>query len=136
MNTTPIVALVSFNESGDYRVSSSDTDPRSWSVVDSNNVTVGDVTDLIIDVNGLTTRYIVCAIQRGDARNVLIPVGFARLNPEQSTVHLDFVTFADIEKLPDFTGLPLSADFEADQEKALTGVEPTTNPAKIVRRSS
>lgn len=120
----------------DYRVSSSDTDPRGWGVVDADEVPLGDTEDLIIDVNGLQARYIVCSMSRGAKRSVLIPVGFARLDAEQSIVHLDFVTLADVDKLPTYNGLPLSPEFEAEQERAMTGAEHEAPRAKIVRRNS
>ena len=129
--------LVLLRDAGEYRVSAGDTDPRGWRVIDANEVLIGEVDDLIIDPQGLTARYMVCSSQRGAERAVLIPVGFARLDAEQSIVHLDFVTQADVEKLPTFNGLPLSEEFEASQQKALTGVEQdVVAKPKIVRRSS
>lgn len=135
MNTPP-VELAALGDLHDYRVCAGDADPRGWNVVDSNGAALGEVTDLLIDLQALIARYIVCSFT-GDARQVLIPVGFARLDAEHGTVHLDFITAADAEKIPAFTGLPLSAEYGAQMEKALTGVAPPS-PAepKIVRRSS
>ncbi|HUP88011.1 MAG TPA: PRC-barrel domain-containing protein [Longimicrobiales bacterium] len=128
--------LAALSNMPDYRVSGSDTDPRGWNVVDANEVALGNTEDLIIDVNGLQARYIVCSISRGAQRSVLIPVGFAWLDAEQSIVHLDFVTLADVDKLPTYGGLPLSPEFEAEQERAVTGAKPEAPPAKIVRRNT
>lgn len=123
------------SEANDYCVAKGSTDPRGWRVFDSNGSVVAEAVDLIIDVAALTTRYIVCSTAR-EFRKVLVPVGFARLNNEECTVHLDFITAADVEKIPTFDRLPLSADFEARQQEALTGVEHSAADSKIVRRSS
>ncbi len=135
MTSTPATTLVTLSERPDFRVTAADTDPRGWNVLDANNNAVGSVTDLIIDVDALLARYMVCAITKGAVRHVLVPIGFAQLDAERPIVHLEFVTAAEIEKLPAFTGLPLSAAQSAQLEQALTGVDPTTpGAAKIVRR--
>lgn len=118
----------------DYCVAKGSTDPRGWRVLDADGSVIAEANDLIIDVDALTTRYIVCSTR--SARKVLVPVGFARLNDEECTVHLDFITASDVEKLPTFDRLPLSTAFETEQEQALTGVERSTAESKIVRRNS
>lgn len=135
MNTTPTVELTALRDLHDYRVISDDVDPRGWGVQDSNGVNVGSVSDLIIDVEGLLARYIVCDVTRGESREVLLPTGFARLEHGSKMVHLDFVTAADLESLPTYQGLLLSAAYTAQMEKALTGVAPTPTQPKIVRRT-
>lgn len=137
MNSTAAVDLVAMSDLPKYRVCKDSIDPRGWNIVDSNSVPVGTVVDLIIDLQALVARYIVCTISRGERRDVLIPTGFARLEAEDCSVHLDFVTAADIEALPAFTGLPLSEGTSAGIEAALTGAPPAApEEAKIVRRNS
>jgi hypothetical protein len=129
--------LVSLAELPEYRVCAEDTDPRGWPVVDCAKVAVGKITDLIVDLQGQTARYVVCATTGADARAVLVPTGFARLDTEECTVHLDFVTAADLAKLPTFTGLPLSAEHSARLAEVLTGAASTASPSpKVVRRNS
>lgn len=135
MNTAP-VELTALRDLPDYRVCAEDTDPRGWDVIDADGIHVGAVTDLLIDLQALTVRYIVCSLAHM-TRQVLIPTGFARLDEDSKRLHLDFVTAADTKKLPQFVGLPLSDQYSADLEAALTGVRPSTaNQAKIIRRSS
>lgn len=135
MNTTPTVALTALSTLPDYRVTSDDVDPRGWEVQDSNGVVVGRVSDLIIDVEGLIARYIVCETARGVSHEVLLPTGFARLDQPSKVVYLDFVTAADLESFPAYQGLPLSAAHTAQLEKALTGATPKPAKPKIVRRT-
>ncbi|MGQ0814800.1 MAG: PRC-barrel domain-containing protein [Gemmatimonadota bacterium] len=135
MNSTTPAGLAAFNELPDYRVCRDDTDPRGWSVVDSGGVPVGVATDLIIDLEPLIARYIVCSTARAAKREVLIPIGFARLDEDSETVHLDFVIAAAVDTLPTYTGLPLSDEFSARLETALTGEAKTSPEAIIVRRT-
>lgn len=136
MDTTPKVQLAALKDLPDYRVCADDPDPRGWNVIDTNDILVGTVSDLIVDPAGLIARYIVCSVTRGATRSVLIPTGFVRLDKDNSIVQLDFVTAADVDQLPAFTGLPLSTEETARLEKVITGVAPpTTTPSKIVRRT-
>ena len=136
MNSTTGVELIAMSDLPKYRVSRDSLDPRGWNIVDSNNVPVGVVADLIIDLQALTARYIVCSVSRGESRHVLIPTGFARLEEDAAMVHLDFITATDIEGLPNHTGLPLSDTAGAQIENALTGAtEHSSGAAKIVRRT-
>lgn len=136
MKPTSHAELASLGELPDYRVCAEDTDPRGWLVVDCEMATLGEVADLIVDLQGLTARYIVCTTQGADARGVLIPTGFARLDNELRTVHLDFVTAADLADLPTYTGLPLSEEHSARLASVLTRASSTTMPAtKVVRRT-
>jgi hypothetical protein len=137
MDANPTNELAALSELSDYRVSADNTDPRGWPIVDSNAVPIGTATDLIIDLQALSARYIVCSVSRDTTRMVLIPTGFARLDTDTSTVHLDFLTVADIANLPAHTGLPLSEVFSATMESVLTGAAPADGgTAKIVRRTS
>jgi hypothetical protein len=128
--------LASLGALPDYRVCAEDADPRGWPVIDFELTALGEIADLIVDLQGQTARYIVCATAGPDGRAVLIPIGFARLDRERCTVHLDFVTAADLAKLPTFTGLPLSENHTARLEEALIGKTATTSPMpKVVRRN-
>ena len=126
--------LAALGELNEYKVCSGEVDPRGWNIVDSNGVRLGCVHDLIIDLEALTARYMVCSVSRGLARAVLLPTGFARLEKDRCVVHLDFVTAADVDQLPSYKGLP-SDQLIAQTEAALTGVKTTSHQAKIVRRS-
>lgn len=136
MKTTSHAELASLGELPDYRVCTEDTDPRGWPVIDSEKVALGEVSDLIVDLHGQTVRYLLCTTTGPDSRAVLIPIGFARLDKGQCTVHLDFVTAADLANLPTFTGLPLSEDYTARLEEVLTGATSTASPVpKVIRRN-
>jgi hypothetical protein len=134
MNTSPAVVLTSLSNLPDYRVASGEADPRGWEMETSDQIVVGDVTDLIVDVDGLVARYIVCLLGGTSPRAVLIPTGFARLDQQRRVVHLDFVTSVEIAELPTFERLPLSAQLTARTEQVLTGIAPSPGAPKIIRR--
>ncbi len=94
---------------------------------------LGKVTDLVIDEVALNVRYLVCSFAL-EGRRVLVPTGFARFDARGRVVHLDFITRQDMQRLPTFKGLPMSADEERNVEIALTLREPHESEQLIVRR--
>lgn len=141
MNTDPTttpeppVRLTEMRKRRDYRVCKDSLDPRGWLVRTADDRELGKITDLIIDEDGLTVRYLVCAFSPG-GRRVLLPTGFARLDGRARVVHLDFITRHDVQRLPDYQGLPLSPQQALDLESALTLRDPPAREAVIVRRES
>jgi hypothetical protein len=66
----------------DYTVDKHQIDPRGWNIVNAEHKSIGEVKDLIVDVETMTGRYLDVELDaklfalRGDAR-VLVPVGRA-----------------------------------------------------------
>ena len=66
----------------DYKVDKHQLDPRGWSVVNAEHKSIGEVKELIVDVETMTGRYLEVELDaklfalRGDTR-VLVPVGRA-----------------------------------------------------------
>jgi hypothetical protein len=116
----PQLALIEMSARDEYKVCKDDHDPRTWVLRARDDTHIGKVTDLIVDENALTVRYLVCHIA-ADARRILIPTGFARLDDKTETVHLDFLSNEDVARLPTFRGLPLSSEQQQQVETALTG---------------
>lgn len=112
--------LAEMTAHAEYRVCKDDHDPRGWVVQTSDTHALGSVSDLIIDEVALNARYLVCRIT-ADQRRILIPTGFARLDHHDEIVHLDFITHEEVERLPSYHGLPLTAEQQLDVETALTG---------------
>lgn len=128
----PHLELAEMRTHSEYKVCKDDSDPRGWPVRTSDDREMGKVSDLIIDEVALNARYLVCTFAL-EGRSVLIPTGFARLDDRARTVHLDFLTRQDIARLPNYTGLPLSAEQQLNVETALTGRE-QFEPASIIQR--
>ncbi|HET9441010.1 MAG TPA: PRC-barrel domain-containing protein [Longimicrobiales bacterium] len=129
----PQVALAELRTHGEYRVCKGNQDPRGWPLRTSDDREIGKISDLIIDEVALNARYLVCSYST-EGRRVLIPTGFARLDGRARVVHLDFITRQDLQRLPTYQGLPLSAEQQLDVESALTLREPAERESLIVRR--
>lgn len=132
MTDRPLV-LAEMKEHREYRVCKDNHDPRGWPVRTSDNRELGKVSDLIIDEEALSARYLVCTFSLQN-RRVLIPTGFARLDDRGKVVHLDFITREELAKMPSYHGLPLSEQEEQTVETALTGREPVEVEPIIHRR--
>ena len=128
--------LAELQKHGEYRICRGQSDPRGWPVRTADDRELGKISDLIIDEVGLNARYLVCTFSL-EGRRVLIPTGFARFDNRARVVHLDFITRQDMQRLPTYKGLPLSADEQRNVETALTLREPheTIEPL-ITRRDS
>lgn len=130
----PHTELAEMRAHREYRVCRSDHDPRGWPVRTNDDRELGKVSDLIIDEEALSARYLVCTFAL-DGRRILIPTGFARLDDRTRVVHLDFLTRQDILRLPTYQGLPLSNEQQLAVEAALTGRE-RFEPESIIQRRS
>lgn len=124
--------LIEMEQHREYRVCKDNSDPRGWPVRTQDDREFGKVSDLIIDESALSARYLVCRMAL-ESRRVLIPTGFARLDDRSKVVHLDFITRQDLNRLPAYQGLPLSADQQLDVETALTQREPA-EPRPVIQR--
>jgi photosynthetic reaction center H subunit len=72
--------IVPLRVAADYGVASQDTDPRGLEVVGADGEVAGTVSDLWIDKSEMMFRYIEVAVTAGGAaRNVLLPMNFARI---------------------------------------------------------
>jgi uncharacterized protein (TIGR02271 family) len=96
----------------DFKVADGDPDPRGWDVISADGKEIGEVDDLIIDTSAMKVRYLVCDLDEDELgleddrdRHVLIPVGRARLSPDDKKLMLDGVTAREILTAPPFTGV-------------------------------
>lgn len=100
---------------GGYRIAEGDGDPRGWDVLGSHGEKVGEVDELLVDTALEKVRYLDCRLgERGRGRHVLIPVGYARLDPEQQNVMVDLLSGSEVEGLPTYEGLPLDPGYEQE----------------------
>jgi len=107
------------DELGDFKVAESDIDPRGWDVMSSDRQKIGSVKDLMVDVEAMKVRYLVCDIDREQTgsheRRVLMPVGDARLDDNDDLVLMDH-TAAFIRQLPAYE---LGGRIARDQEDSV-----------------
>jgi hypothetical protein len=129
----PHTQLAELRDHREYRICKGNSDPRGWPVRTADDRELGKITDLIIDEVGLNARYMVCTFSL-EGRRVLIPTGFARFDGRAQVVHLDFITRQDMQRLPTYTGLPLTDEEQRQVETALTLREVHETEPLIVRR--
>lgn len=100
----------------DYEIAEGQPDIRGWDVKDANGKTIGEVDELIFDVQSLKVRYIVLDLEGNvldlDTRDVLVPVGIAQLQDKGDDVILSGVTADQIRSLPEYNKDMIDADAE------------------------
>lgn len=111
----PRVAALS--DLDDFQVAEGFPDPRGWDVLGSDGMKVGKVHDLIVDTGAMRTRYLDIELDKDalgvrDDRNVLIPVGVARLDDTDDNVVLGSVSNAQLVALPPYEHGKITRSYE------------------------
>lgn len=100
-------SLARVDQLDEIDVADYDPDPRGWDVVTADEEHVGRVEHLIGDTAAMQVRYLVVALDSGEAdeaRKVLVPIGFASLDTDARKVRLDWIESALIRSLPAYQG--------------------------------
>lgn len=114
--TTPRVAALS--KIHDFDVADGTPDPRGWTVRDARGTDIGKVHDLIVDTVAMRTRYLDVkldkkAVNLDSDRDVLIPVGQARLDDDDDRVILSSLAATQIATLPEYTHGDIDREYES-----------------------
>lgn len=102
------------------RVAKGSTDPRGWTVVGGDGQKVGVVAELLVDRGSMRARYIDCDVDEERLelehldRHVLFPVDRIRLDHGEHRVVVEGLFGRDLARYPIYTGLPLTAEAEAE----------------------
>jgi uncharacterized protein (TIGR02271 family) len=112
-----IPRIAALKDLGDFKVAEGYPDPRGWSVVEAEGRKVGKVHDLIVDTGQLRTRYLAIRLDKDEIgakhdRDVLLPVGAARLDDDDDRVLLGSMTRAQLTTLPVFEEGEITRDYE------------------------
>jgi len=104
----------------DFDVAEGTPDPRGWTVRDASGTDIGKVHDLIVDTVAMRTRYLDIkldkkALHLDEDRDVLVPVGQARLDDDDDRVILASMPATRIASLPAYT----HGDIDRNYENAL-----------------
>ncbi len=113
---TPRVAPLSKIDD-DFDVAEGTPDPRGWTVRDASGTDIGKVHDLIVDTVAMRTRYLDIqldkkALHLDKDRDVLIPVGQARLDDDDDRVILASLAATRIALLPEYTHGEIDRNYE------------------------
>jgi hypothetical protein len=121
--------LVRLGKGKEFNVAKGSSDPRGWKVVGGDGTKLGKVTELIVDREGLSVRYLDVDVDEKSLklesidRHVLVPVERARLDHKHKSVILDGLFGRDLASYPVFTGLPLAKGIEEDISRRFRGQE-------------
>jgi sporulation protein YlmC with PRC-barrel domain len=103
--------LVPLRQLGGYRIADGAPDVRGWRVVAGDGAAVGSVSDLIVDTEAETIRYLV--ISDHDAPEALVPIGYSRVDRTNRRVELPVLAAEDIPALRVYQqGEPVSRTVE------------------------
>jgi len=112
--------VVALSDLGDYEVAKGYPDPRGWTVTASDGTEVGKVHDLIVDTGSMRTRYLDVRLSndvrrgRDEERDVLIPIGAARVDDAGDRVRVEGLARDRISALPAYGHRSLTRDQERE----------------------
>lgn len=117
-----------------YEIATGQPDIRGWDVRDESGRKIGNVHELIFDINALKVRYIVVDVLdvrelELEKRTVLVPIGLAELDQTDDDVILQNVTPFQLRALPRYDRSNLGAKAERDvsqvfgREYTMAGME-------------
>ena len=101
-----------------FEIAKNIPDPRGWDVMTADGSKIGKVHELIVDTGALRTRYIDVSLDRkvlhlDNDRDVLIPIGDARLDSAVDEVVIEKLTTRQLADLPEFKHVEITREYEA-----------------------
>lgn len=130
--------LVHLGDMSDLQVADGDPDIRGWDVRTADGEKIGKVKDLVVDTGLMKVRYFEAqidkeAISASDDRDVLIPIGSARLDDDEDDVYLSS-SIVDPRTLPPYDRNTLSRAYEVSLRERFPG-NSGTNPASTSQQT-
>ncbi len=109
--------LVPLSDLKDYQVAKDNTNVMGWRVVGADGEKVGDVKDLIVDMDAMKVRYLSVLGERrffDPDRDTyfLVPIGAAALDRKGKNVFLSSVDSHTVARYPVYPGGPITSDYE------------------------
>lgn len=122
---SPPPRVAALSHLGDFEVADGVPDPRGWDVVAADGEKVGKVHDLVVDTAAMRTRYLDVTLDKDIAeegdRDILIPIGAARLDENDDRAVLNSMTLAQIAALPAFAHGKITREYEDALLAAIRG---------------
>jgi photosynthetic reaction center H subunit len=92
--------IVPMRTADGFKVDRRDPDPRGMSVVGADGATAGTVADLWVDLVEPMICYFEVQLSGENARNVLLPIGFAKVNRRRSQIDVKAIYAAQFADVP------------------------------------
>jgi PRC-barrel domain protein len=101
----------------DFKVAEGYPDVRGWDVVGADGVKLGKVHELIVDTSAMRTRYLDVSLERkaigiDEDRDVLVPIGTARIDDDNDHIILDSATVSRLATLPVYDHKQFTREYE------------------------
>src|SRR4051812_11307616 len=110
----------------DFEIADGQPDIKGWDVRNESGQKIGEVDELIFDVQSLKVRYIVLDMDENDLdlddRDVLVPIGIAQLHDKGDDVILPGVTAEQLRLLPEYEEGRIDSDMENTIRNAFAGI--------------
>jgi sporulation protein YlmC with PRC-barrel domain len=100
-----------------FKIAKGNHDVRKWEVLASDGRTVGKVNDLLIDTRAQQVRYLDVRLKKDvidsdHTAHVLVPIGNARLQPDDKRVYVEQMDTGAFARLPEYGQEPLTREHE------------------------
>jgi hypothetical protein len=115
---SPLARAARLTDVGDCRLAASEPDPRGWHVLTAESLRVGEVLDLLVDLDAMRVCYLEVELDRDSLRlrkgvRVLVPTGSAWFNDDEEIVRLP-LTASQLLRLPAYDPLSFTrGDWDA-----------------------
>ena len=100
----------------DFEIADNQPDIKGWTVKDQQGQTIGEVDELIFDVQSRKVRYMVVDLEKSvldlEPRDVLVPIGVAELHDSDDDVILPHITAEQLRALPTYEKGRIGRDTE------------------------
>jgi uncharacterized protein (TIGR02271 family) len=110
----------------DFEIAEGQPDIRDWDVKNERDQKIGEVDELIFDVQSMKVRYIVLDMDDNDFdlddRKVLVPIGIAQLHEKDDDVILPGITAEQLRSLPDYDEDNLNPETENRIRNVFAGI--------------
>jgi uncharacterized protein (TIGR02271 family) len=114
MATNDLDRVVPLNQLHDFEVADGDPDIRGWSVLSADGKKIGRVEQLLVDTDAMKVRYLDVdmrdAMADGADRHALIPIGYATLDRDASTVRATHLRASECAAIPAYARGPLTRE--------------------------
>jgi len=110
----------------DFEIEDGQPDIRGWDVKDSSGKKLGDVDELIFDIQSQKVRYLVVDLDKNDYdledKDVLVPIGIAELDERDDDVILPGVLPDQLRSLPEYDEDRFDTEYETSVRNVFGGL--------------
>ncbi len=112
-------SIIPLDQLPDFEIAEGDPDVRGWAVVCSDGREIGEVDDVLVDTSPMKVRYLDVALvdellAEGEARHILVPIEYARLDETDDQIFVDRLSSDRLPEVPSYDSKEaLTAEYEA-----------------------